>query len=73
MILIAVQQGKNVYVYSDKKTSYSYEGELHNYTSQTVAIKKKNDIIYIYNQEGTEIGRYPNDFIDLNNIVGIIV
>ena len=69
MILIAVQQGKNVYVYSDKKTSNSYEGKLHNYTSQTVAIKR-NGSIYIYNQDGTEIGRYPNDFIDLSNIVG---
>ena len=69
MILIAVQQGKNVYVYSDKKTSNLYEGELHNYTSQTVAIKR-NGSIYIYTQDGTEIGRYPNDFVDLSNIVG---
>ena len=69
MILIAVQQGKNVYVYSDKKTSNSYEGELHNYTSQTVAINR-NDTIYIYDQNGKEIGKYPNDFIDLSNIVG---
>ena len=72
MILIAVQQGKNVYVYSDVNTNYSYEGELYNYTSQTVAIKR-NETIYIYNQEGKEISKYPTDFIDLNNIVGVII
>ena len=72
MILIAVQQGKNVYVYSDVNTNCSYEGELYNYTSQTVAIKR-NETIYIYNQEGKEISKYPTDFIDLNNIVGVII
>ena len=72
MILVAVQQGNKVYVYSDVNTSYSCEGELYNYTAQTVAIKK-NDIIYIYDQDGIEIGRYPNDFVDLSNIVGVII
>ena len=69
MILLAVQRDKNVYVYSDMNTSYSYEGTLHNYTSETVAIRR-NKTIYIYNQVGTEIAKYPNDFIDLSNIVG---
>ena len=72
MIFIAVQQGRNVYVYSDVNTNYSYEVELYNYTSQSVAIKR-NETIYIYNQEGKEIGKYPNDFINLDNISGVII
>ena len=53
MILIAVQQGKNVYVYSDVNTNYSYEGELYNYTSQTVAIKR-NDIYLQSRRQGNQ-------------------
>ena len=72
MILIAIEQNKNVYVYSDVSSLRSYEGELCNYTTETVAIKR-NTTIFIYDQEGKEISKYPNDFIDLNNIAGIII
>lgn len=56
MIVVAVQNGKHVYVYgAGKKLLFMKNGELCGYTSNSVSIKCTNNIIYTYNERGSLI------------------
>ncbi len=74
MIIIAVQDPnkKRVYAYNEKEKILNEEGELYNYTSHHVAIKRGR-AIYIYDECGKLVNEYPHDFVDMSNISGVII
>lgn len=50
-IMLAQQKGRQVYVYNEKNQPIWYaDGELQNFTSETVIIKKGSQL-FIYNEK----------------------
>ena len=66
MIVIAVQNAKQnrVNAYNENGKFLDEVGQLYNYTANFVCIKR-SEVIYIYDESGKIIKRYPNDFIDI--------
>mgnify|MGYP004496513541 CR=1 FL=1 len=73
MIIIAVQENDCVYAYDENsKRIINESGTLYNYTDRTVTIIR-NDVKYIYDCSGKILKKYPNSFVDTDNIVGCII
>lgn len=74
MIIIAVQDPnqKRVYAYNEQEKILNEEGELYNYTSHHVAVKR-GEAIYIYDECGKLVKTHPYDFEDMSNVCGIII
>lgn len=73
MIILAVEKNNMVYAYNEQLDLCSQaQGKLHGYTCNSVAIERA-DCIYIYNEKGNLIAKYPYDFIDNSNIAGVIL
>ncbi len=73
MIMFAIKNKGIVYAYSESKELIIKEsGNLYNYTDNTVAIER-NNTYYIYNDKGSLICSYPQDFVDMSNIAGMMI
>ena len=72
MILLAVEYNKRVKVYVNGKKAFEKEGELHQYTDSTVAIKT-GDTIVVYDENGTKLTKYPWELEDMSNVTGLVL
>lgn len=71
---IALEINGYVHAYNtDKQEMLCVAGYLHNYSDNFVAVKRLNNkSIDIYDKDRKLVYTYPNDFIDISNIAGII-
>lgn len=58
MIIVAIQQGNQVYVYKERNSLlFIKSGQLQGYTATTVSVKQGNTI-YTYNDHGSLISMH---------------
>lgn len=73
MFILAVNNNERVYAYNEQKQEcLNVFGKLQGYTCETVAVKQGENI-FIYGTNGQKIAQYPKDFIDLSNVVGVVL
>ena len=76
MILFAIELNGQVYVFGDdKKLLFSASGALYSYSTHYVAIQTAEapKQIQIYDKDKCLIGTYPQDLLDMSNIIGIVL